>query len=251
MENKKDEFEKFNPYLGNGRRKKHFIEDILKPILGGLGGIIIIGLYILGMYHSCSKHDEPDMLRYSPFSLYRGIEFFWHNDFAGVNWDERLKENGKASVFFLYTSLKESTNPHELNKNIEVFSKDIKNYPKDKLDLLKTVSKTYIGYEKTFGEDLLNAVKYHINYSENIFSYSGKILELDNKLKQLLPKEYYEQIVKTTKDTYPQINGIYEKLDELDEAGKNERIIGMENYLTNAQSNLRITYKKIFNEDFK
>lgn len=250
MENQNNEIEEFNPYLDNGGNKKHFFWDILKPILSGLGGVIVIGLFILGDYHSCTKHkDDSELITYTPLAIYRGVEFFWHNDFAGVNWEERLKEDGKSCIHFLNQAIDKSINPHELNKNIEIFSKDINKYPKDKLEILKTVSKFFIEYSMTFYINVQKAMKYYFNNREINLSYSGEILTIESKLKKYLPQEYFEQIRNTMEESYKQIKESFPKLDDLDETDKNDRLNTIENGVNLLKLKFDSAYKKIFNED--
>ena len=48
--------------------------------------IVVLGTWINGCFHSFKKHkDDPRWLQESPLVIYRGVEYFWHDDFEGVN----------------------------------------------------------------------------------------------------------------------------------------------------------------------
>lgn len=111
-------------------------------------------LYISGCVHSLKKHkDDGDLMRYSPMSVYRGVEWYWHDDFAGVNWEERLKSDA-YTLQVIMNSLGESQHIETLNTQIEKFGNKIRTYPDDKYDYLKRAAKLYYSYFTTVREEM-------------------------------------------------------------------------------------------------
>jgi len=63
----------------------------VKKLLGSLLGILVLiaGLYLefFGIYHSFSRHGVKDGLIsvfIPPYGWYRAIEYWWHDDYAGI-----------------------------------------------------------------------------------------------------------------------------------------------------------------------
>src|SRR5436189_4904770 len=109
----------------------------MKEKLGEIGGSIfwlaIIGLYISGGIHSAKKHDEGSVSWWlPPWGVYRGIEQFWHNDYAGVDWNEKLHSDTKVIFYLIYTSTQKNRDELKLQNDLNQFRQQIKNYPKDK-----------------------------------------------------------------------------------------------------------------------
>lgn len=202
-----------------------------------------------GLYHTWKKHDDLILAAIiPPLSWYRAVEAFWHNDFAGVNWGIRLKEDAKACVYFLKASTEQTTDPHELNNGIEKFSKEIRAYPKDKLDTLKTHSKTFATLYMTLFGDFENAVKQYFISGQSGLSHSGEIVRLEAESKQYLPDDYYKQMIQEIELAYSQFEQSLNQTNSFTDEQKKlymQTIVTGRNY---ADSNMNSTYNKIFPE---
>lgn len=98
-------------------------------IAQGIGLFLLIGLIINGCVHSCKKHkDDPEWLQNTPIAVYRGVEFFWHDDFAGVDWKERVSEDINTSIR-LFTGVTQTYDLVNTKQQIEDFSKQLLKYP--------------------------------------------------------------------------------------------------------------------------
>lgn len=116
--------------------------------------IIVLGAWINGCVHSFKKHnDDPEWLQRSPIVIYRGIEYFWHDDFVDVDWNQRIK-NDAGTVCYLIELSAETNDVDGVKMQIEEFSKKIKDYPKDKKDSLKFAGSSFITYINYMATDM-------------------------------------------------------------------------------------------------
>ncbi len=136
---------------------------------------LIIILYILGNIHSYYKHPEDNR---NPFlMLYRGTEFFCHNDLTEVEWKEQL-ENDTQVVFNLLANVgTHEKNSYEQERKIKDFHNQIKNYPKDKILYLKKGGAFYMAYDSSLDRDLMKRIIGDtMYYTPNFLSDRTKIL---------------------------------------------------------------------------
>ena len=90
-----------------------------------------------GIWHAADKHSTNDTLVaifVPPYAWYRSIEFFWHDDFANVDWEKRLVGDMETCVYILDYSVSEQLEPMKLNDGIELFLDSIANYPPEKIE---------------------------------------------------------------------------------------------------------------------
>lgn len=115
---------------------------------------IVLAAWVNGCFHSFKKHEnDPEWLQRSPLVIYRGVEYLWHDDFADVDWNERIK-NDAATVLKLIDLSAESENIDDTKMQIEKFSKKISTYPKDKIEKLKIAGRRYIKYIDLMATDM-------------------------------------------------------------------------------------------------
>jgi hypothetical protein len=118
--------------------------------------ILIFGLIINGCVHSCKKHkDDPDWVQHSPLAIYRGVEYFWHDDFKGLDWDKRLSSDVYV-MFELMSAIGNTTEVETLANEVEKFSKKIEDYPKDKKEYLKVAFIRFTNYSMSVSEDMIS-----------------------------------------------------------------------------------------------
>lgn len=116
--------------------------------------VVVISAWINGCFHSFKKHkDDPEWLQRSPLVVYRGIEYFWHDDFADVNWEQRIKSDA-STVLNLIDLSAETQNIDDTKMQIEKFSQKISAYPNDKKERLKTAGRRYIKYVEYMAGDM-------------------------------------------------------------------------------------------------
>ena len=211
--------------------------------------ILIFSLLINGCFHSFKKHkDDPSWLQESPLAIYRGIEYFWHDDFAGVDWKERNQRDMKMVSYFFLKYLADSAK-YKLLKEVDEFSNDIVKYPPKQLAYLKTGAKEYILMDLQISSDVK---KYCVNYFKgdtSAFMYSE---ESNNYLTHLKKKFYFEEDMSSF-----ELNKTLHNRLRIPEGEQKDRI-EVEHYLelldnnySATINNYKIAYKDIFKEAYK
>jgi hypothetical protein len=165
----------------------------MKTTLGVIGYVIIwilfFGLLVNGCVHSCNKHkNDPVWLQETPAVIYRGVEYFWHDDFAGVNWTERIKDDVGTAVQ-LITASQQTYQINETKSEIEKFANKMKTYPVDKKLEIQDGVKKFILFSEYLGRDFYG---YVVNFKRD------STFELANDTQRL-----YDSL-----DSYYNIGGI-------------------------------------------
>lgn len=218
-------------------------------IAQGIGLFLLVGLIINGCVHSCKKHkDDPEWLQNTPIVAYRGVEYFWHDDFAGVDWNERLKADAR-SAFILMDAYTSNEKVDEITSEIESFSKKINKYPTEKLHYIQEAANTYLRFYSVF----FTVSK---NYCDSIIS--GNYLSVPGKWNKEI-KPFHDSLVNVyeydelksqmeTGDsvlTMLALKAGFAEYDEVKEIRKN-----MEGSSKHIGSRFRKAYKMIFKKDF-
>lgn len=118
-------------------QKKETFFDTIKVVVFL---VVLVWLQFGGIYHSATKHSSSDLvltILIPPYSWYRSIEFFWHDDFAGIDWDKRLENDFKVAVEISKNTCND-INHLSTNNNKIYLHKRIKSYPslqKSKIEL--------------------------------------------------------------------------------------------------------------------
>ena len=161
----------------------------MKKIIENFFPAILILVFIWGefggLYHSFKKHSLTETFIATfipPVAWYRSIEIFWHDDYANVNWDIKFNDDIKTCVYFLNKYISPDANIYSLNKDIDIFSKQIMSYPEDKRLDLKQAVKIYIEYCSSVFDDFVNSVKKSKNTDGFNLEYSKKTSEFERKL---------------------------------------------------------------------
>jgi hypothetical protein len=211
-------------------------------IISGVMTLSLLGLMLNGCVHSCSKHkDDPAWLANTPAAAYRGAEFFWHDDFAGVDWTQRINNDIATTIELMGAS----TTDHQIDntkKQIEDFSKKIAAYPSDKKKLIQRGVDMFLIFQKHMATDLLH-------YVENL--EDGQEFNLSDKTKALYDtlSNHYQfggvDLLKRAIDTLA-VQIKYSGEDDLSEL--EQRIRSHNTYDDTIYGNV---YLKIFKEKFK
>jgi|GEM_PF-5217153 len=233
--------------------KKSHRKEALKSILQGILLLIFIPLYVLGTYHSCTKHkDDSDLLRYTPMAIYRGIEFFWHDDFAGVNWEERLRDDALVCFNTLTKCYSENLDLDDFNTKVSEFSKRISKYPEEKKEPLKHVSQSYIKYANSFRKDIEKAIQATSQESPFHLHYSYRTQELEDQICKMFHPEDCINLRNTLKlavdEVNNQVNTSIEKGDVNIATIKERASVYYRIVETNMNAALFKTYRKLFGE---
>lgn len=223
-------------------------------LLQTIGSLIFVGIYILGFYHSCTKHkDEGNSYIYNPFlTIYRGIEIFWHDDFADVNWDIRLTSDCEYAINLINQYSDKNKNMEDFNKNLENFVEKIQKYPTGKFERIKGFTNLYIQYSYSFFDDLYNVIIEYPKSGTYIYIESSKTKKIKSEMSTYVSPELMNMLE-------TQIKSYIEAMEkrilefEVDELAEKLKTIGwqLKHYFDIIKSNNRYIFKKIFGEDLK
>lgn len=144
-------------------------------------------LYVSGCIHSKNKHsDDGDILRYSPYSVYRGLEMFWHDDFKGVDWDERIK-NDVATSLSLLNGLERTYDIVNTKEQLDILQKRFSNYPKDKLKMIASGVREALNFSKLWMTDLKAFLG--TGPTDTVFTLSPETNRIFEHLKDIFGRE--------------------------------------------------------------
>lgn len=233
--------------------KKYSLMEKIKNFLIPVCWILGIGLTILGYWHVNKKHSDRELSICEwmfPVATYHGLEYFWHDDFAGVDWNARNQRDMKMISYFLLRYKSDSAK-YQLTKDMDEFSTDITKYPKEQILYLKEGTKAYVNLSILMIKDIK---RYSVNYFKgdtSAFIYSDSTNNIIIKLK----KEYY-----FSEDISVSVYDLNRTLHERLRSSNNSEITKEEidNFFKRMDSNyensiysLKQAYKDIFKEDFK
>lgn len=201
----------------------------LKSYLKASPYIIFLGLTIFGYWHVNKKHSDRTINLCEwifPIASYYGLEYFWHDDFAGVDWNERHERDMKMISYF-FTRYEKDSAKFQLTKDIQDFSNEIKSYPPEELIYLKSGAKelmlmtTHLTYDMiNFSENYLKGetsdfifsdltndhltklkTKYHI-YTGDEMNTSKLNIQMQNSLRKMNPTSENLEILKENFESY-------------------------------------------------
>jgi hypothetical protein len=211
--------------------------------------ILFGALLINGCVHSCKKHkDDPIWLQDTPAVICRGVEFFWHDDFAGVDWNERIKDDIMIECRLIDYSTG-ITNINDIQMQTEEFSKRISTYPSKWKQELKNGASAYIRWNLSLKNDVINYATDIINGLNKQFDFS----ESTNKIYDSTKNYYGVQTVSiTSKSLDSTLNaGNYGSLNN---PNRTEEWKQYRNNLSEkweeAEISMFHSYEKIFKEKF-
>ena len=217
-----------------------------EEVISSIMYILVGGLLLNGCVHSCKKHkDDPSWLQDTPAVMYRGVEYFWHDDFAGVDWNERLESDVRTAII-LMDNFSSKEKADENAKQIEEFSKKIQAYPKDKFRYIKNASATYIRFTKTTTDDVTSYIEALKNnttlvsgkgWNENARPYADSIIYIYKYTEMAEQNKYLDSLVTTSGQNIDNLSNA-----DIDRGKANLK-------MTSAA--LQSAYKILFKEEFK
>lgn len=229
------------------------MKDKITSILIGLIQITFIADYGLGVVHSFKKHGIADGFIGAvlfPWAMYRGVEFWWHDDYAKVNWDQRLSNDMQTCVYFISTVNEKNADKYQINENLEKFSEKIKDYPANKRQYLLDGTKKYISYTKSLSDDFLTCFNNYKTTGNFTLTTSDYTKKLENELSNFKLKDDMELSKNGIKELNNQMqNNLPNDTALIDYKKINDMEISMK--LTNEiqQKEFRRIFKILFNED--
>jgi len=209
--------------------------------------------YGVGLIHSFKKHGIADGLIGAiafPWAMYRGVEFWFHNDFSDVNWDKRLESDMKTCVYLF--SQAQMGNKIELNESIEKFSNKINEYPAEKKRFLVDGARLYLTYFDKISINIIASLDTYIKEGRFEIIQNSSVEKLENELTKYYIKEEVSSVKIGMEDLKKKIQLDF-PLDSNISDRKN--IINLKNsiefQLRNQKTDFRRVYKQIFNINFQ
>ena len=227
----------------------------LKKIIIFFVCLLFVYVEAVGVYHSLSKHSKEDgykSIYIPPFAWFRSIEIWEHTDIKNTDWRDELRANTKNCLVILTQYGK--ADPAEINKTIENQKGQLKKYPKEKYDYVKSFCKDYITYYQTAQKEFNQWVIKFFNNGNVRYQKSKELQatqsslskynidELNNSIKHsdslfvLLYNEYYrmkQQYIKANPEGKKKFLEVIFRKDNI-----------------NLQ-NIKTAYKNIFDEEIK
>jgi len=229
------------------------MKNTFTSILIILLNISLFGTYCLGIVHSFKKHGIAEGAIGTilfPWAMYRGLEFWWHDDYGDVNWDKRLPNDMQTCFYFLNAAIDKNVDKYQLNENLEKFSKKIKNYPPDKKQYLMDGTEKYIKYNSSLYNDFLNSLKiYKKNGSYNL-TRSDTTIKLETEISKLNLNEDIEIFKKSFMELNRQMrNNLPRDTSQIDYDKIDEFETGLKYELELQQIEFKRIYNSLFDKE--
>ncbi len=144
----------------------HLMKELVTSILTILIYISSILNYGLGLVHSFKKHGIADGIIGAiafPWAIYRGAEFWWHDDFGDVVWEKRLPNDIHTCAYYISGIGASNSEKIKIYEDIEKFSEKINKYPDEKRKFLSTGTRKLILYSNSLGTDFLMSLNNYKN----------------------------------------------------------------------------------------
>lgn len=197
------------PELDRRDERKSIVESFRHHLSNVSGPLIVVALLwgeLGGLYHSASKHSLRDAFLsfvIPPYSWYRSIEFFWHDDFAGVDWPKRLRNDVKICIYFLNKASSNDVNANERTMEIENFSARIAKYPNERKEHLKEVARVYIRFMLSLMDDFQTALdtysitgRFYFKIGEQSSKYEAALVKLGLEKEIKLSMQATDMLIK-------------------------------------------------------
>jgi hypothetical protein len=164
---------------------KENVKNNLDSLIGVLTIVSTVALFVNGLLHSGKKHGRSDTaisLSFFPWGIYRGVEYFWHDDYANVDWDKKVANDINSCTDIIIKIDSENADKSKINETLEKLSNKFEEYPKEKKNYIKEVVRIYINYIKYWRCDFLNSVTDFMDSGLYKHIKSNNTIEYGNKL---------------------------------------------------------------------
>lgn len=196
----------------------------------------VFGMYVLGIYHSSDKHNDSEALIWSPFALYRGVEFFFHD--YSKEWKAELD-----NVSYFLENMRYE-NPPEFNKEFQEFQSKYDEFSSEGKSYLQTFGRNLLNYRISILDDVVQTI-YDMEYGDHfILKLSDKTKSLRDKLKEFGMSNHFDFEDKVVDEINSSLNNIMNQVSY--EKFVNLKLQSPENI--NSQKEL---YQFAFNRIFK
>lgn len=216
----------------------------------------VLAFYVLGfggmgygVYHAFDRHGIGAgglSVVVFPVSWYYAAEgLIWHDDYSGMDWDRRLRNDVEAVAALLGGRAQiEPAQVPEFNRAVEAFSDEIAAYPSEQLNHLASFGALYIAYTESLANDLsdsFDAIAFGVS---STFTQSPGTLALET---QLLEYDGAENFVSQVRQQLAAVSGqLQGELSNLTSEDAN-RITGfMETRIENDMTVMRQAYEALF-----
>lgn len=161
--------------------------DALAPIIV----IAAVAATLFGIYHAFHKHSSASgfaSVFIPPYAWYMSAEaLLWHDDYAGVDWEKRLRNDIKLTLAFsdAFATKVPIEKQQAYNSAVEKFAKTVRDYPAEKKDYLASFGMLYFKFVESFTEDFFDAIQLAMESGETlVFKESDETRDLKEKILQ-------------------------------------------------------------------
>ncbi len=149
------------------------MSDWLETVGAGVFYVAMTGLFFIGIYHSYDKHDDA-LYIWSPFAVYRGIEFIFHDD--EEEWESEL-----PNVTYFLNNMNYD-NPPDFNSDFNEFKKRIDDFSDDGILYLRDFADVFLAYRMAFDYDFESSIQ-NLEFGDDVhFIISASTKKLRDKL---------------------------------------------------------------------
>lgn len=232
----------------------------IKKTMVALGSIILVPtifyLEFGGIYHAFKKHGNTDgwiAVCVPPYTFYRALEWFWHDDYAGIDWNKQINYDLDATfgVFEAYIDKDNLKIKSELGEMVNDLSQRFSSYKPDKLLIIKNTTRAYMLYGLSVAKDSEKYIEELLQGAQIKFSFGPRTLQLEKDFVQVSKQEaYITRSKEFILDTMNQFEATA-KLGFTEEQTKNTREALKSQYAETRYrtDKARTLYKDLFNEE--
>lgn len=170
---------------------KEWVEKLGAVLGNGLGGAIFIGILVAnvyGPYHAIAKHSTGVAVAsvfIPPYAWYMATEgVLWHDDFADVDWDLRLKNDVRAVAALIGgAGSLEETSVIDHGRAVEEFAVWIQDYPEEKRRYLEDFGEAWLRYTDAIYQDMVVSLRSAASDGKIMaIAFSAETLEREHDL---------------------------------------------------------------------
>lgn len=224
--------------------------SILEGIYTAIFYVVMIYFQFFGIFHAFNSHGSGDgiiTVILPPFAWYRSLEFWWHDDYSGFDWSQRLDED--ALVVISAINLKISDDAGDRQKYVEAMDfvrGRVRGYPSDKMEELSRIVSTYIEFNLHIAENLRGELEKYLNTGEPI------LIQSDFEMGQLFVElEGYPQTLQVLEQEINAVKLLFDRSNPLPETGEIELILSAYDFGVGiAKDEMLFIYQNIFGFPF-
>lgn len=147
------------------------VKNLLDKVVSGIGVmasmmavLFVFAGFTYAPYHAFKKHGVGDgwlSIILPAYGWYMAVEgLFWHDDFAGIDWVERTREDVNIIASLLGSAA--DPNPKirlDHSETAALMKKRIASYPTDRRTVLETFASDFVALNEAMGREMIRSTK--------------------------------------------------------------------------------------------